>query len=187
MTLRELCDLIETDYITRGRKSLPGLKNSLRHPSNRFQSDEPVLNITTARIMAQVRDRKVEEKTADATINKELAALGQAFTLGKQEGVLNSTPHVPKLNPNNASAREGFLTAGDMEAVCAELAPLLRAFVRFAFLAVWRNGELIPYAGRSPGLRRSDVDFEAQEDERANLADHLPGQPAERKTVPLAQ
>lgn len=160
VTLGDLCELIEDDYITQDRKSLPRLKTSLRHLKEAWGEDTRALSITTARIKRYMRRRK-EDGAANATINKELAALNRAFTLAEEDGLLNRSPHVPKLNVDNA--REGFLTAADVDAVCEEITAPLRPVVRFAFLTGWRKGEIIPYAGRSPGLRWRQVDFEAQE------------------------
>lgn len=157
----DLCELIKDDYITQDRKSLPRLKTALGHLKDEWGEGTRALSITTPRIKAYIRRRKREDGVANATINKELAALNRAFTLAEQDGLLNRSPRVPKLKTDNA--REGFLSAGDVEAVCEEITAPLRPVVRFAFLTGWRKGEIIPYAGRSPGLRWRQVDFEAQE------------------------
>lgn len=154
VTLGDLCEIIEDDYITQGRKSLPRLKTSLRHLRERIGKDTKALDITTARIKRYIRRRKEEDGVANATVNKELAALNRAYTLAEEDGLLNRSPHVPKLRTDNT--RERFLTMADVEAICEEITEPLEPVVRFAALTGWRKGEILD-------LRWRQVDFDAQE------------------------
>lgn len=154
VTLDDLCELIEDDYVTHDRKSLDRLRTALRRLKDRIGEKTKALDITTARIKRYIRRRKEEDGVANATVNKDLAALRRAFTLAEEDGLLTRTPHVPNLRTDNV--RENFLTMADVEAVCEEISDDLEPVVRFASLTGWRKGEILD-------LRWRQVDFSAEE------------------------
>jgi hypothetical protein len=77
----------------------------LRHFRHSFALFRAV-DIKTHRIRTCISGRQ-QEGAANATMNRELAALGRAFTLAVQAGRLSTRPHIPMLEENNA--RQGFL------------------------------------------------------------------------------
>ena len=72
------------------------------------------------------------------------------FTLAVQASRLPQTPHIPKIEVDNA--REGFFAPADLDAIMAELPKPLQPVVRFAALTGWRRGQILP-------LTWSQVDF----------------------------
>lgn len=73
---------------------------------------------------------------ANATINRELAALKRVFTLAVQAGKLHGKPHILMLREDNV--RRGFFEAEQFEGVCGHLPAPLQPVVRFAYLTGWR-------------------------------------------------
>ncbi|MEK7823990.1 MAG: site-specific integrase [Candidatus Eisenbacteria bacterium] len=148
----DLAAMIVADYEANGRRSLPGLKNSIEHLRAAFGGMAAVA-ITTDRLTRYVRDRQKEKPpAANATVRKELMALHRAFTLAVRAGRLMHAPAFPTISVSNV--RQGFFEDGELEAVLAHLAPQYTAVVLFLAWTGWRRGEAL-------GLRWRDVDFKA--------------------------
>jgi integrase len=150
VTFEDITEIIRNDYKVRGRKSLPRLQTSLRHLEAHF-GGEKALAITTDRLNAYILTRRAEG-AADATIQKEMAALKRAFNLARQAGRLSNSPYIPSLSVQNV--RKGFLTMADVEAVASQLDASLEPIARFGALTGWRKGEIVR-------LRWRQVDFDA--------------------------
>jgi integrase len=150
VTFEDLTEIIRNDYKVQGRKSLPRLQTALGHLAEHF-GGEKALAITTDRLNAYILTRR-DEGAADATIQKEMAALKRAFNLARQAGRLSNSAHIPALSVQNV--RQGFLTMADVEAVASQLDASLRPIARFGALTGWRKGEIVR-------LRWRQVDFDA--------------------------
>ncbi len=77
---------------------------------------------------------------ADATINRELCVLRQAFRLAWRKR-LHDIPVFELLPEDNA--REGFFEHHDLEVVVQHLPSHLGDATRFAYLSGWRRGEIV--------------------------------------------
>lgn len=77
---------------------------------------------------------------ANGTINRELAILRRAFSLGREAEKLETVPYFPKLKESNP--RAGFLERDDMERLCLHVPKYLAPVVRFAFITGWRLSEI---------------------------------------------
>lgn len=140
-----------TDYKTNGKKSLDKQEDCFNHLDRVF-AGRRATSISTAEIRKYIEKRQ-SEKAANATINRELSALGRAFSLGMQAGKLLHKPYIPMLQENNA--RKGFFHREQFEAVRRRLSPALQAVVTFAYLTGWRTrSEVLP-------LQWRQVDFQA--------------------------
>ena len=150
VTFEDLQRGIEVDYRVKKNRSMKRVRTSLLHLGGFFGGSR-ALDITPDRIRLYIELRQ-EEGAADASIQKELAALKRAFTIAVNDGRLTSRPYMPSVEVSNT--REGFVHAGDLERLITELPEVLRPVVRFAALTGWRKGEVLP-------LQWSRVDFEA--------------------------
>ena len=148
----DLAEMIETDYRVNGRRSIKRLQISLNHLREQF-GDTRALDITTDRIRRYIAHRQ-EDGAANASIQKELAALKRAFNLAVQAGRLTRRPHIPSMNVQNT--REGFFEPDELERLIAELPEDVQPVVLFAALTGWRKGEVL-------ALKWSAVDFDAGE------------------------
>ncbi|MCI0615205.1 tyrosine-type recombinase/integrase, partial [bacterium] len=91
--------------------------------------------------MRQNGDKERKFKPAkNATINRELAIVSRAFTLGQQCEKIQFKPHVVTLRENNV--RTGFFEADQFESFCKYLPDDLKAPVIFAYCTGWRLGEV---------------------------------------------
>jgi integrase len=150
MTFDDLAQIVEDDYRVNSRKSLKRLQTSLKHLRG-FFGFHRALDITTDRVRAYTRYRQ-DEGAANASIQKELAALKRALNLAAQAGRLTTVPHVPSVRVRNV--REGFFEPGELKAVIEELPEDLRPVARFAALTGWRKAEIL-------GLRWGAIDWDA--------------------------
>ncbi len=77
-------------------------------------------------VMRQTGDKEKNIKPAkNATINRELAIVSRAFTLGQQCEKIQFKPHVPTLKEDNV--RKGFFEADQFESFCKYLPEDLKA------------------------------------------------------------
>jgi integrase len=138
LTFDNLAQALLADYQINGRRSLRSARLSISHLRKFFAFDHAI-DITTDRIKAYAADRQ-KEKAANASINRELAALKRMFSLAVQEGRLSHSPYIPTLEEDNA--RQGFVDHGAFLALREKLATYLRDPIAFLYLSGWRLGEM---------------------------------------------
>lgn len=150
VTFADLREAVVSDYKINGRKSLDRVERAFDHLEDWFEGWRAV-DLQAKAVRSYVAHRK-EAGAANATINKELAALRRGLNLLKEDGILSRVPKIKALETNNV--RRSFLTMADVEAVCQEISDALAPVVRFAALTGWRKGEIL-------NLRWRHVDFTA--------------------------
>jgi integrase len=92
----------------------------------------------TARYAGQRR----EAGAANASINRELAALRRMLNLGKKAKKVREVPYISMLKENNT--RTGFVEDAQFDLLAAEAGELwLRTFLELAYEYGWRRGELL--------------------------------------------
>lgn len=134
-TIDELLADVVTDYKVNQRKSLADLERRIDLHLAPYFGGRRAAQITTADVRRYIATRQ-DKKASNAQINRELSALGRAYTLGTQANRVLVRPHLPKLKERNT--RTGFFEAAQFEAVRAKLTPALRPVVTFAYLTGWR-------------------------------------------------
>lgn len=117
ITVDELLQSLEQDYVIHGRKSLPQLRSHLAHVRKFFAMDR-AFSVTPDRLRRYIASRQ-EEGAQPATVNRELEGLRRAFALAVEAQVLTSIPVFTSLPENNA--RQGFFERGDFQAVLDRL------------------------------------------------------------------
>lgn len=138
VTFEAMAEDFIQDYKVNGKRSGASAKLSRKHLGAFFGMDR-ALDITTDRIRAYIANRQ-EEKAANASINRELAALKRMFTLAVQASKLSFKPHIPMLEENNA--RQGFLDHGSFLSLRDALPEYLRDPVAFLYFSGWRVSEM---------------------------------------------
>jgi integrase len=147
----DLEKMLTNDYKANGRRSLERVETGLEHLRGVF-AEVRAIDITTDRITEYTTARQAEG-AANATINREMAALKRMFRLGERAGKIVMPPYIPMLTEDNA--RKGFFERGEFQAVVAALPDDLKAVFEVAYITGWRV--------RSEILTRqwSHVDFRA--------------------------
>lgn len=139
----ELADDFLREYRINGRKSIDDAEARWKLHIEPFFGHLRASQVTSD-LVARYIDQRQKEKAANATINRELAALKRMYRLG-----LNATPpkvvRVPaivKLQENNA--RQGFLEdAAYVKLVNSTSELWFRSIVEVARTYGWRIGELL--------------------------------------------
>jgi integrase len=134
----DLTRILLDDYQANGRASIRRVRGAVRN-LRQFFAESRAIDITEDRLNAYIVFRQ-EEKAANATINRELAALKRAFRLaGRKVGQL---PRFRMLRENNA--RKGFFEAEQFEAVLQHLPAHLKPVFEVAYITGWRvSSELL--------------------------------------------
>ena len=125
VTLGELFDDLVTEYRTNQRRSLDRLGNSLTRLRPVFAMRR-AQSVTAAEVRDYV-DARLQAGAAHATINRELAALKRAYTLGITGQRIIKRPPITLLAEDNV--RQGFLEREEYKAVRAYLPAHLLALV----------------------------------------------------------
>lgn len=151
VTLSELLDDVLTDYRVNQRKSLETVTYYIEGHVRPYFGTRKAASITTADIRQYVAERQATG-AANATINRELAAVTRAYSLGMEAGRVTHKPKIKSLKENNA--RKGFFERDQFEAVRAKIPEPLRPVVAFLYTTGWRvDSEVLP-------LQWRQVDFE---------------------------
>jgi integrase len=139
LTVEELLQHVEQDYVIHGRKSLPQLRSHLRHIRAFFAMDR-VPAVTAERLREYIASRQ-QDGAEPATINRELEGLRRAFSLATENQTLATMPVFPNLREDNA--RQGFFERADFDAVLSHLRDAdLKDFCEWFYRTGMRPGEI---------------------------------------------
>jgi integrase len=130
----DLTTLLIDEYRANGRKSLGRAEVAVDHLKG-FFAGWRAQAISTDRVLAYVRHRQ-QQQAANATINRELAALKRMFRLGERAGRIVRRPFIDLLQEHNA--RTGFFERAECDAVLAQLPDDLQPVFAVAYLTGWR-------------------------------------------------
>ena len=153
LRFEDLAAMFRNDYVVNNRRSLRRVDASLKQLRNYFGLDRAV-DITADKINSYKVSRR-ESGAANATINRELAALKRAFRIAVDAERLSRAPAIKMLEENNA--RQGFLEHADFLALSAALPERLRDPVAFLYLSGWRVNEMKTLEWRDIDLQGSVV------------------------------
>ena len=138
LTVGDLLDALESDFRLRELKSLRQTLGHLRIVRAAL-GDLRAVDVSAETVNRYIQKR-LSEKRAPATINRETTMLGESFRLAIRRRQISSMPEIPKLRENNV--RSGFFEKGEFGAIVGHLPEYLQGFARFGFLCGWRKGEI---------------------------------------------
>jgi integrase len=137
-TMDALLDGVVSDYENRQLKSLQDVASRIVHLKTRWGGLKAKA-FTASQVQIHIQERRAAE-VAPATINRELAILRRAFTLGRDNGQVFSAPKITALPEDNA--RQGFFTDAEFSGLRRHLPDWMRTLVTFAYFTGCRLGEL---------------------------------------------
>jgi site-specific recombinase XerD len=150
VTYEELRAMLLNDYTVNGRRSVDRMMDAVAHLDG-FFGRRRVLRITADLILRYVALRK-EEGAANATCNRELAALKRMLRLGERAEKVAQRPHIAMLDEDNV--RKGFFEEDEFEAILRHLPDDLRPVFEVAYITGWRvKSELLTRHRRHVDLR----------------------------------
>jgi integrase len=167
VTFDELAEEFLNDYRINGKKSFNRAEISVRYLKNEFEGIR-ITELTTPRIQEYVAKRlkwscsscqskflltgdpkcprcgetRLEKGAANATINRELAALRRILNLGARQTPpkVDRVPHIPMLKENNT--RKGFFEHKEFLAFRDALPDYMKPVVTFGYKVGWRDQEV---------------------------------------------
>lgn len=154
ITVAELAEDLKTEYKANGRRSLDRIEDAIEHLLPTF-GPLPAVKIVSAHVTAYTAKRQAEG-AANATINRELAALKRMFSLALKGEKIHRAPHIAMLQENNV--RTGFFEDHQYEAVLTYLPAYAQSVVTFAYITGWRvRSEVLTLQWRHVDFKASVV------------------------------
>ena len=138
----ELAEDMLRDYQVNGKRSIADAKIRWTKHLEPVFGHMRAANVATDQVNKYIEQRQTEG-AANATINRELAALKRMFSLGMQCTKVVRRPHFPHLKENNT--RKGFLEDAQFDALraeCSKVGLWLRAMLEVGGTFAWRKSEL---------------------------------------------
>ena len=133
----ELADGFLADYRINGKKSLVRAERSVEHLKTFLRRGFASPTSPRPAIQKYIEKRR-EQKAANATINRELAALKRMLNLGARQTPpkVDRVPYIPMLREDNV--RKGFFEHAEFLALRDALPDHLKGFVTFGYKTGWR-------------------------------------------------
>ena len=159
-TFESLRQLIRDDYEKNGRdvKHLDTVLNRLGESLAGLRA----VDITTDKISAYQAAQK-RAGYANATINREMAALKRAFRLAHRAGRITTMPYLDMLQEDNV--RKGFFEPDQLKTLLKHLPEYLHPVFRVAYITGWRvKSELLTRQWRHVDFRQGWLRIEPGED-----------------------
>jgi integrase len=140
ITMNRLFDLYEADLKRRERASYENVKLKLTKYLRPRLGEREASSVKRSDILAYT-DQRLGEGAENATINRELSYIVRAFTLGIEDGVMNSHPKVTKLD-ESGNVRLGFVEHETFLALLHALPQHLKFLWVCGYYWGMRKGEL---------------------------------------------
>lgn len=134
VTVQELLDELKQEYAANQRRSTERLKFSIQRLAP-FFGPLRAMRLTSADV-TRYKTQRQGEGAANATVNRELAAMKRALTLAYRAERIARMPYIEMLQEDNV--RTGFFERDQFEAVRRLLDEPLRPVVTFAYITGWR-------------------------------------------------
>ncbi len=134
-TFADAAQLVEDNYIARGRKTLVDTKRRLDKYLIPHFGDLLMTEITSDVIDAFVAGRKKADAT-NSEINRELGVLKRAFTLAMRARKVFSRPHIEMLK--EPAPRSGFFEYSEFVKVRDLLPAEIQPLIEFIYITGWR-------------------------------------------------
>lgn len=149
LTFEDLHQLLVADYEAKGQRLRP-VRSAWQRLAEVFAGERAV-RITEDRLDAY-KAKRLKAGYAAATVRQDFALLRRAFRLALRKRLLARMPSFPTVHVGDNS-RKGFLSAEELERLCASLPDYLAPVARFGYLTGWRvQSEVLT-------LTWADVDF----------------------------
>jgi integrase len=157
--MSELYDGLTRDYRVNGRRSLNAVESRWVQHLKEVFANMPARNVTHD-VLNNYLDKRLGEKAANATVNRELAVLKTMLRLGSRKHKL-TLPIFPHLDESK-NVRRGFIEQDGFDRLRSLATELWqRLFLEMAFQYGWRKQELLGLRVRQvnvlTGLIRLDV------------------------------
>jgi integrase len=160
--ISELADDLVREYRINGRKSIDDLEARWKLHLKPFFGVLRAVEVTS-QLVARYIDSRQQHGAANASINRELAALKRMFNLARQSTPpkVNAVPYIAMLHEDNI--RTGFLETRQHDSLAAETGKIglwLRAMFEVGHTYGWRHEELLALRVRQVNLSAGTIRLE---------------------------
>lgn len=154
LLVADLYKSVQLDYEVNRRKSIRDLKSRWGKHLAKVFAALPATSVSAKDVKAYT-SKRLEEKAAPATVNRELALLKRMYMLATKDDILKigEGPKITMLKEDNV--RVGFVTDPEYAALARETGKIglwLRTLFELGYTIGWRKSELL-------GLKVSQVDM----------------------------
>ena len=161
VSFNDLVDDYLTDYRLNERKTQKRAERCagyLRGEFGKLKASE----VDTSKIQ-QYMERRLSEGCANATVNRELAAIKRIFNLATRctPPKVAQKPYVAMLRENNV--RKGFIEYDEYRTLLDALPVHLKPVLQFAYATGWRKSEILDLQWKQVNLRDGIVRLEPGE------------------------
>jgi integrase len=141
VTLKELAEDLLVDYRINQKRSIDKTERSVKKLQSEFGGLKAT-QVTTASVKRYI-EKRMNEGAANATINRELAALKRMYKLGLMctPPKVSQVPYIPMLKEDNV--RTGFFEHDQFQKVLRHLPEYLRPIAFYAYCSGWRKQEIL--------------------------------------------
>jgi len=161
ISIAELYESLERDWAVNGRKTVRNLKAIWERHLKAVFAHVPAHGLSRDAVMTYIAGRQ-KEGAANATINRELAALRRMLNLAIEEEKLRSMPKIRALKERNV--RKGFVRESQYPALARATAAIglwLRSMFELGYTYGWRKSELLNMRVRQVDLNERTIVLEA--------------------------
>jgi len=157
----ELIEDYLTDYRINGKRTVKRAERCAKFLLTEFQGMRAP-EITTTAIKRYI-EKRMNKNIANATINRELAAIKRAFNLGARctPPKVSRVPYIPMLKENNV--RKGFIEHEAYLALREAMPEYLKPVLTFGYFTGWRKAEILNLEWSQVNLREGIVRLEPGE------------------------
>jgi integrase len=167
ITINELLDGLERDYKLRDRWDAR-VSSNVKPVREHFGTWRAV-DVTSDAVGKYIENLRAEGYS-NATVNRRMQLLGQAFKVAMRNKQMSTAPFIPRLS-EIGNERQGFFETDDFEIVVPHLPHYLRDFCRFGFLTGWRKGSIASLRWSDVG---EDVIYLRAENSKTRKAETIP-------------
>jgi integrase len=155
VTLASLFEDVLIDYEINDKRSLSDLRARIIKHLGPYFGGKPAAKLTTRDVQAYTKHR-LEAGATNGTINRELAVLKRAYTLGIRSERVHRKPYIPMLQ--EANARKGFFEREELDRVLTALPSWLHPPILFAYYTGWRiHSEIMPMQWSQVDLKHATM------------------------------
>jgi len=157
VAFQDVLDEVTRHYATQEQRSANSLSGRIKNLLNLkfgLSGEIKAVDVTTGQLQSY-QDARKRSGAANATVNRELAAVSKGYSLMIEAGKLGSKPGMPRKLPEG-DPRQGFVEVDKYREIRDNLSPaVLRDILDFGWFSGWRKGEIV-------GLLWSEVDLKAR-------------------------